>query len=230
MSQRLMCDVDMVEEQQLRQLEGDAAGGPPTLPESMAVPLTPGGASSARMYNGSSTSFLFFNGGASSMQTTATRSARPSALLVVCLLSSSFSLIAIALLSARPRPPLPEGWLYKGDRSYFVTPARYTHLECIDACHRLSDQTDGEPGALACIASAAAGKGTRSPGTGGTALGCTQRRKPDAARSAVAVSRAAGSASGVATSLALIVTRPRVTHSNCPSPSAGVSPNGRNVA
>ena len=37
MSQRLMCDVDMVEEQQLRQLEGDAAGGPPTLPESMAV-------------------------------------------------------------------------------------------------------------------------------------------------------------------------------------------------
>ena len=45
MSQRLMCDVDMVEEQQLRQLEGDAAGGPPTLPESMAVPLTPGGAS-----------------------------------------------------------------------------------------------------------------------------------------------------------------------------------------
>ena len=26
MSQRLMCDVDMVEEQQLRQLEGDAAG------------------------------------------------------------------------------------------------------------------------------------------------------------------------------------------------------------
>ena len=47
MSQRLMCDVDMVEEQQLRQLEGDAAGGPPTLPESMAVPLTPGGASSA---------------------------------------------------------------------------------------------------------------------------------------------------------------------------------------
>ena len=52
MSQRLMCDVDMVEEQQLRQLEGDAAGGPPTLPESMAVPLTPGGASSARMYTG----------------------------------------------------------------------------------------------------------------------------------------------------------------------------------
>ena len=47
-----MCDVDMVEEQQLRQLEGDAAGGPPTLPESMAVPLTPGGASSARMYTG----------------------------------------------------------------------------------------------------------------------------------------------------------------------------------
>ncbi|EOD19023.1 hypothetical protein EMIHUDRAFT_243371 [Emiliania huxleyi CCMP1516] len=90
------------------------------------------------------------------MQTTATRSARPSALLVVCLLSSSFSLIAIALLSARPRPPLPEGWLYKGDRSYFVTPARYTHLECIDACHRLSDQTDGEPVALACIDSAAA--------------------------------------------------------------------------
>ena len=27
MSQRLMCDVDMVEEQQLRQLEGDAEGG-----------------------------------------------------------------------------------------------------------------------------------------------------------------------------------------------------------
>ena len=52
MSQRLMCDVDMGEEQQLRQLEGDAAGGPPTLPESMAVPLTPGGASSARMYTG----------------------------------------------------------------------------------------------------------------------------------------------------------------------------------
>ncbi|EOD38204.1 hypothetical protein EMIHUDRAFT_200730 [Emiliania huxleyi CCMP1516] len=97
MSQRLMCDVDMVEEQQLRQLEGDAAGGPPTLPESMA------GKGHKVNTDGS-----------------------------------------------------PRGWLYKGDRSYFVTPARYTHLECIDACHRLSDQTDGEPVALACIDSAAA--------------------------------------------------------------------------
>ena len=81
----------------------------------------------------------------------------PSLLIVLCAVSATISLVSLARVLAS-RPGRPTGvWLdwAPGNRSYYVTSSRHSHLGCLTACADLS-QEEGVPVAPACVDSAEA--------------------------------------------------------------------------